>query len=111
MGRVGESRTEGGREFQRRGAVREKALSPNVLRRDDGMVRVRVEEDRRVREGRWGMRRSDRYGGARWWRALKVRSSILKFMRCLMGSQWRVWRTGVMCSRDRVWVRRRAAEF
>ena len=41
--------------------MREKALSPKVLRRDDGMVRVRVEEDRRAREGRWGMRRSDRY--------------------------------------------------
>lgn len=26
-------------------------------------------------------------GGRRWWRALKVRRSVLKQMRCLMGSQ------------------------
>ena len=60
MGCVGESRTGLGREFQSRGAVLEKALSPKVLSLDGRTVRVRVEEDLRVREGRWGMRRSDR---------------------------------------------------
>ena len=57
---VGELRTGLGREFQSRGAVLEKALSPKVLSLDGWTVRVRVEEDLRVREGRWGMRRSDR---------------------------------------------------
>ena len=60
MGSVGESRTGWGREFQSRGAVLEKALSPKVLSLDGRTVRVRVEEDLRVQEGRWGMRRSDR---------------------------------------------------
>ena len=60
MGSVGESRTGWGREFQSRGAVLEKALSPKVLSLDGRTVRMRVEEDLRVREGRWGMRRSDR---------------------------------------------------
>ena len=63
MGSVGESRTGWGREFQSRGAVLERALSPEGLSLDGRTVRVRVEEDRRVREGRWGMRRSDRKGG------------------------------------------------
>ena len=49
-----------GREFQSRGAVLEKALCPKVLSLDGGIVRVREEEDRRAREGRWGIRRSDR---------------------------------------------------
>ena len=60
MGWEGESQTGWGREFQSRGAVREKALSPKVLSLDRRTVRVRVEEDLRVREGQWGMRRSDR---------------------------------------------------
>ena len=50
----GESRTGWGREFQSRGAVREKALSPKDLSLDLGNVRERVEEDRRARVGRWG---------------------------------------------------------
>ena len=60
MGSEGESRTDGGREFQSRGAAREKARSPKDLSLDVGVVRERVEEDRRARVGRWGMRRSDR---------------------------------------------------
>ena len=60
MGSMGESRTGWGRESQSRGAVLEKALSPKVLSLDGRTVRVRVEEDLRVGEGRWGMRRSDR---------------------------------------------------
>ena len=58
MGREGESRTGWRREFQSRGAVREKALSPKVLNLDRRTVRV--EEDLRVREGQWGIRRSER---------------------------------------------------
>ena len=65
MGREEESRTGWGREFQSRGAVREKALSPKVLSLDRRTVRVRVEEDLRVREGQWGMRRSHRAGPGR----------------------------------------------
>lgn len=60
VGSEGESRTGWGREFHSRGAALEKALSPNVFSLEGGTVRVRVEEDRRAREGRWGMRRSDR---------------------------------------------------
>ena len=56
----GESRMGLGREFQSWGAVLEKVLSPKVLSLDDGIVRVREEEDRRAREGRWRIRRSDR---------------------------------------------------
>ena len=55
-----ELQTGWGRVFQSRGAVLEKALSPKVLSLDGGMVRVRVVEDWRAREGRWGIRRSDR---------------------------------------------------
>ena len=40
--------------------MREKALLPKDLSFDLGNVRERVEEDRRARVGRWGMRRSDR---------------------------------------------------
>ena len=105
----GDSRTGWGREFQSRGAVREKALSPKDLSFDLGNVRERVEED--LTGGAVGDEEVRQVGGGRWWRALKVRRSVLKMMRCLMGSQWREWRMGVMCSRDWVWVRRRAAEF
>ena len=52
MGSEGESRTCWGSEFHKRGAVREKALSPKLLSLEGCTVRVRVEEDRRVREGR-----------------------------------------------------------
>ena len=60
VGSEGESRIVGGREFQSRGAAREKARSPKDLSLDGGMVRVAEEEDRSEREGRWGMRRSVR---------------------------------------------------
>ena len=56
----GQSRTGWGREYHSQGGVLEKAMSLKVLSPDGGMVRVRVEEDRRAREGRWGIRRSDR---------------------------------------------------
>ena len=57
VGSLGESRTGWGREFQSRGAVLEKALTPKVF--SDGRTdRVRVEDDRRAWEVRWGMRRS-----------------------------------------------------
>ena len=60
MASEGESRTGWGREFQSRGADLENALSQKVFSLDGGKVRVRVEEDQRAREGRWGIRRSDR---------------------------------------------------
>ena len=44
---------------------------------------------------------SEREGGARLLRALKVMSSILKSIRYLTGSQWRSWRKGVWSER---WV-------
>ena len=71
------SRMSGGREFQRRGAERLKALDPMVVKRAGGMLRLREDEDLRVRLGLLMRRRSLRYSGARLWRALKVRSRIL----------------------------------
>lgn len=56
----GESLTGWGREFQRRGATREKARSPKCLSLDGGTMRGGVDEDRRVRVGRWRRRRSVR---------------------------------------------------
>ena len=46
-----EFRTGWGREFHKWGAVWEKARSPNFFELDRGMVRVRVEDDRRTWEG------------------------------------------------------------
>ncbi len=86
----------GGREFQRRGAERLKALDPMVDRRAEGTVRLMEEADLSAREGVLMWRRSERYGGARLWMALNVWSSILKSMRNLTGSQCSCWRTGVM---------------
>ena len=54
----GESRTGWRKEFQSQGADLEKALSPKVLSLDGGIVRVRVEEDRRAREGQCGIRKN-----------------------------------------------------
>ena len=48
---VSEVRLSGGREFQRLGAERLKALDPVVVRLADGVKSWMVEEDRRVREG------------------------------------------------------------
>ena len=48
---VSEVRLSGGREFQRLGADRLKALDPVVVRLADGVKSWMVEEDRRVREG------------------------------------------------------------
>ena len=55
----------GGREFQRRGAERLKALAPMVVRRAGGTVRLMDEADLSVREGVLMWRRSDMYGGER----------------------------------------------
>ena len=51
MGSEGESRTGWRKEFHRRGAVLEKALSPKVFSLDGRTVNVREEEDLRAREG------------------------------------------------------------
>ena len=67
----------GGREFQRRGAERLKALDPMVDRRAGGIFRVMEEADLRDRVGILTCMRSDRYGGARLWMALKVCRRIL----------------------------------
>ena len=77
----------GGREFQRRGAERLKALAPMVVRWAGGTVRLMDEADLSDREGVLMWRRSERYGGERLWMALKVWSRILKLMRDLTGSK------------------------
>ena len=86
----------GGREFQRRGAERLKALDPMEDKRNEGTVRLMEEADLRDRVGVLMRRRSDRYGGERLWMALNVWRRILKSMRCFMGSQWSWCKTGVM---------------
>ena len=50
----------GGREFQSLGAEQLKARAPMVLRRDVGMVSSPEEVERRVREGVYSRRRSQR---------------------------------------------------
>ena len=62
----------GGRLFQRRGAERLKARAPMVVKRAGGTVRLMEEADLSDRVGVLIWMRSDRYGGARLWMALKV---------------------------------------
>ena len=97
METVSEVRMSSGREFQRLGADRMKALDPMVVRLADGVKSWMVEEDRRVREGVWIWVSSARYDGSKLGRILKVRSRILKSMQDLIGSQWSCCRAGVMC--------------
>ena len=52
-----------GREFQRRGAKRLKALDPMVVKQKGGAVRWMEAEDLRVQEGVLMCRRSERYRG------------------------------------------------
>ena len=99
-----------GRVFQRAGVVAAKAPSPQDRRLVLMGCRRLAKADLRQRVGVWRWRRSEREGGARLLRALKVMSSILKSIRFLTGSQWRSWRTGVWSERW-VDVSIRAAEF
>lgn len=65
----------------------------------DGQVRTRGREegDVRVQEGVVMRRRSERYGGVRLWRDLKVRRRILKLFRYFTGSQWSNGRNNMFC--------------
>ena len=45
-----------------------------------------------------GLHSSIRYGGACPWRHLKTMTAVLKVIRCRIGSQCKLCRTGVMCS-------------
>ena len=47
-----------------------------------------------------GLHSSIRYGGACPWRHLKTMTAVLKVIRCRIGSQCKLCRTGVMCSRE-----------
>ena len=73
-----------GRHLQSRGAVLEKALCPKVLSLDGGIVRVRVEEDRRAQEGLWGIRWSDRCGQVTPYRHLYVHRDTQTLMICVL---------------------------
>ena len=98
MGSEGESRTGWGREFQSRGAV---SGEGSVAEGFEFGCRYCQGESGGGSEGTGGAVGDEevrRVGGARCWRALKVKTSILKFMCRLLGSQWRDWRMGVMCS-------------
>ena len=65
METVSEVQMSGGREFQRLGADRLKALDPMVVRLADGAKSWIVEQDERVQEGVWIWISSARYDGAR----------------------------------------------
>ena len=60
MLREGALRISAGREFPRVGAATLKARSPKVRRREGGMESRPESEDRRVRDGMYGGRRSVR---------------------------------------------------
>ena len=65
VGREGASLMFLGSSFQRVGAATEKALSPHVRRLVLGGLRRPASLDLREREGLCGLRRLERYGGAR----------------------------------------------
>lgn len=56
-------------------------------------------------------RASERYGGDRLWGALNVESKILKSIRYLTGSQWRLKRIWVMCWSLEVQIKTQAARL
>ena len=56
-------------------------------------------------------RRSNNYLGRLLWRRLCVMVMTLKMMRCLIGSQWRDFRTREMCSLRGVFVTTLAVAF
>ena len=96
MVRVGAVLTARGKAFHSLGAAAEKAWSPFSFNRVAGTFRTIWSVDLSVLVG-WGrVMRSERYGGDRPCRALKVNRRILKLILNLTGSQWRDIRTGVM---------------
>ena len=102
----------GGRLFQSSGAATAKARSPLDLSvRLLGTASRDWSADLRALGGLCLCISSAIYGGARSFRDLKVNKRILKSILCLMGSQWREIKTGVMWSNFLVPVRRRAAAF
>ena len=106
------SRSDEGREFQRRGAMDEKARSPYPLRCVIGTWRLMpVVDDRRPGRRRRRSMREVTYLGARPWTALKVRRRILNSILYPIVSQCNSFRTGVMWSYFLVPVSRRAAAF
>lgn len=69
---------EGGSEFQSLGALTQKDRSPIVDSRNLGTDNGPSSDDLRDLVGRYGWIRSDRYRGARPFRALKVNRRTLK---------------------------------
>ena len=100
-----------GRSFHKRGAFTEKPRRPK--RRDCGVVQLvvlywRSEVGDRVRII---LIKSVMYAGARLWIARNVSTSNLYITRNRIGSQCNAIRTGVMWSRRRCRIIKRAAEF
>ena len=100
-----------GRLFQSAGAAAAKARSPLVLFLVGRGVRRNRSADLKALTGVYASSRSERYRGARPFKHLKANKSTLKYILNLIGSQCSEARTGVMCSRRLVLVRRRAAAF
>ncbi len=82
-----------------------------VDRQAGGVERREAEEDRSVWEGVYISRSSVRYGGARLWRALNVRSRNLILIWKQTRSQWSCLRMGMICCVDGVLEMMQVAEF
>jgi len=80
-----------GMEFQTVGAAYLKALRPTAVL-VNGTCRKLCDADRRVLEGVLRLMRGERYAGEPVWSIRYVTVAILKWMCCLMGSQWSCWR-------------------
>ena len=97
--------------FQSVGAAAAKARPPLVRLLGVKGVKRDISADLKGLGGMYGCTRSVRYSGARPFRDLKANKRTLKSILNLTGSQCSEARTGVMCSRRLVLVRRRAAAF
>ena len=80
METVEQERRSGGNLFHSMGAAKEKERLPSSVR-INGTVSRLASEDRRLREGLYGERSSDRYAGLPKCKVLNVRSVILYLMR------------------------------
>ena len=105
------SRAPCGSEFQCLGPQAEKARSPYSFLVLDTVSKEGSALDRKVLECWRLATKSFRYIGAVELRLLYVRHMTLQKTRCLMGSQCKSWRTGVICALDGVRVTRQAALF
>ena len=97
--REGASLVRSGSEFQILGAAALNALEP-MLVLTCGCAKSCCPCERNAREGTYGCIKIAKYAGELCCRSLNVSVAILKSMRCLTGSQCKVW----SASDERVWL-------